>query len=172
MAPLAPSNTPRFRVHYTNAGVQHAFQMRSSSSPAAVGAAANAFLTALNVSLYLITIDFVDWAPSGSDIFNPVVTGIEGNTYGAGVPPEVNKAVAINFVGRTSGGRRVRVAVFGATGFALNYRASAGEVPSVDAAISVLQASTNEFRGIDNIGPIWKTYANFKSWDHWVKELR
>jgi len=172
LLPLPTSNTPRFRVHYDNNGLDHSFQMRSSQSPAAIGAAANSFLTALSTLLSLITITFVEFAPAGSDIFNPVVTGIEGNTYGAGVPTIVQQTTAVNFVGRTTGGRRLRIAVFGVLGFAQNWRAVAGEVPAVDAAIAQLIAKPLEFRGIDNLVPVWKTYANIKAWDHWVDQVR
>lgn len=172
MAPLSPSNTPRFRIFYAGGGLQHSFQMRSNQSPASIGTAANAFLTALTPVLFSLVIDHVEFAPAGSDIFNPVVTGIEGNPYGAGASPIANLAWGWNFIGRTSGGRRVRVAVFSSTVLALNYRASAGEVAAVDAARGSLVANSLSWLGIDGVTPVWKTYANVKPFDHWVKELR
>lgn len=172
MAPLSPSNTPRFRVHYIGGGLEHSFQMRSNQSPASIGTAANAFLAALAPLLHVITISFVEFAPAASDIFNPVTTGIEGNSYGTGTAPTANTAIAVNFIGRTSGGRRVRVAIFNVTGLALNYRATAGEVAAVDAARATLVANSLSWLGIDGIVPVWKTYADIKAWDHWVDQLR
>jgi hypothetical protein len=58
-------------------------------------------------------IDEVQFAASGSNIFNPVVTGIEGNSYGSGGVSAPNAAFFLSFVGRTSGGRRARLFVFG-----------------------------------------------------------
>lgn len=172
MAPLPPSNTPRFRIHYGGGGEEHTFQMRSNQSPASIGIAANAFLSALSPAIFSIVIQFVEFAPAGSDIFNPVVTGIEGNLYGVGASPIANLAWAWNFIGRTTGGRRVRVAVFPAQILALNYRAEAGENAAIDAARNSLVANSLSWLGIDGIVPVWKTYANVKPFDHWVKVLR
>lgn len=172
MAPLLPSNTPRFRFHYANGANQHTLQVRSHESPASIGARVHDFLTALGVAITEITMDFVDFAPAGSDIFNPVTTGIEGNSYGLGVPAVTQQVAAINFIGRTPGGRRVRYAVFGAASVATNYRFSAGENSLVDAAIAVLVASGSQLRGIDDLTPVWKTYANVKPFDHWVEQVR
>jgi hypothetical protein len=172
MAPLAPSNTARFRFHYSAVTLQHTFQIRSGASPAAVGTFVGALHTALGNTLFLHTITSVDWAPAGSDIFNPVVTGIEGTSYGSGAGSDFNEPWALTFVGRTAGGRRARISLFGFTTLSGNYRVAPGEMANVDAAIAVLQGAGSNCLGIDGLVPVWRTYANVSVNDHWVKEGR
>jgi hypothetical protein len=172
MAPLPPNNTARFRVHYTVIGNQHSMQIRSGVSPASLGSFINALYTNLGVDVFATVIDFVDWAPAGSDIFNPVTTGIEGNTYGSGAGATENIPWALTFIGRTSGGRRVRFAVFGYKSLSSNYRVTAGEQASIDGVITLLQSVGSGVVGIDNIAPVWKTYADVQVNDHWLKVVR
>ena len=172
MAPLPPSNTARYKIHYTINSFSHTMQLRSSGSPAAVGTFVDTFFTDLVPLLFNRVIDSVEFAASGSDIFNPVVSGIEGNSYGAGSPLPDQVPWALNFIGRTSGGRRVRIAVFGPVSLGTNYRWVAGEAPSVDAAIATLSGAGSLIEGIDGLTPIWKTYANVKPFDHWIGEVR
>src|SRR5215204_5118922 len=122
MIPLPPSNTPRFRIHYDQLTLQHSFQIRSLESPTSIGTMIGDFLTSLAAQIMPLTISMVDWAPAGSDIFNPVVTGKEGVTYGTAVVLDAPKAYSLGFLGRTSGGRRVRLFVFGVNTLATNYR--------------------------------------------------
>lgn len=172
MAPLLPSNTARFRINYSAVGLQHSHQVRSTASPAAVGTFVAALHNALNNTMFIHTITSVDFAASGSDIFNPVTTGIEGTTYGTGAGAEFNEPWAITFVGRTSGGRRARMAIFGMTTLGSNYRIGPGEIANVDNAIGVLQAAGANCLAIDGLVPVWRTYANVQVNDHWVKETR
>ena len=172
MAPLAPSNTARFRVHYTTVGQDHTAQFRSGASPASFGSFYNAFASSLSAAIAPQSIDFIDWAPAGSDIFNPVTTGIEGNIYGvSSVVPQM-AAWALTFVGRTSGGRRGRVAIFGVNDLGTNYRYTALESVVVDAAIAILVANTSFCLGIDGLPVVWHSYADVQVNDHWVKHLR
>jgi hypothetical protein len=172
MAPLPPSNTPRFRFHYTVIGRQHTLQLRSPSSPSGIAGFVNAYFTAFGVDLFATILDFADWAPAGSDIFNPVTTGLEGHTYGSGVGNLENTPWAYTFIGRTPGGRRVRLNQYGAKSLSANYRFTAGEQATVDAVIALLNIPGSQLRGIDNTIPIWKTYANAQVNDHWIKRVR
>lgn len=172
MAPLAPSNTPRFRVHYTVIGVQHSLQIRSGVSPGALGSFVAALYTNLGVDVFGTTIDFVDWAPAGSDIFNPVTTGIEGNAYGSGAGNQEFIPWAFTFLGRTSGGRRARFAIFGAKSLSGNYRVTAGEQATVDGVVALLQSVGSGVVAIDGLPAVWKTYADVQVNDHWLKNVR
>lgn len=172
MAALPASNTARFRFHYTTVGENHTVQFRSASSPAVMGILFQQLLTALGASIFVVTVNTVDWAPSGSDIFNPVTTGIEGTSYGVGAGATFNAPWAVTFVGRTSGGRRVRAAIFGMSTIAGNYRFAPGESAQVDAAINVLQGAGSNIVGIDGVVPVWYDYANVQVNDHWVKIIR
>ena len=174
MAPLAPSNTSRYKIFYTNVGIKHQFEVRVGSvSPSALGIYVDNFFTALAGTIFLTTIDEVQFAPSGSDIFNSVSSGIESNTYSSGAGAPTDAANFVGFVGRTSGGRRSRLFIYGTTvNGSVDYRSSAGESAAIDAAIAVLVAPSDAFLAIDGLKPLWKSYANLGVSAHWQKALR
>lgn len=172
MAPLAPSNTARFRFFYTVIGVQHSIQIRTSSSPASIAGFMNAYWSAFATELFGLTVDFVTFAAIGSDIFNLVTTGLEGNTYGTGAGSQENIPWAYTFIGRSPGGRRVRITQFGAKQLSGNYRTTAGEHAQIDAVIGILQILPSQLLAVDGLVPVWKTYADNQVNDHWVKEVR
>jgi len=116
--------------------------------------------TALSPILYATTVDKVEYAPSGSSIFNPVTSGIEGNTYGSGAGSTAVAPYFYGFIGRSSGGRRVRFDIFGSTILGLDYRFQPGEDANIDGAVLVPQASALDFLAIDGIKPTWYSYVN------------
>lgn len=173
LPPLAPSNTARFRVNYTVGGEQHDFQVRSAPvSPSALGVQVDTILSALAAVLNQVTIDSIEFAASGSNVFNIVTTGIEGNTYGSGAGGGSARANYIDFIGRSSGGRRVRLAVFGLKVDATDYRFVSGENTAVDNTITSLNAAVGSFLAIDGISPQWYSYANAGVNAHWQKAVR
>jgi hypothetical protein len=172
MAALPENNTARFRFHYSTAGFDHSLQVRSASSPLVVGTLVDQWFTDIGIAGITATMNFVDWAPSGSNIFNPIATGIEGNTYGTPSFTPDKRAYAYVFVGRTAGGRRVRWMRFGATTHTDDYRIVAGESAFIDAAIGRLVANAAAIVGIDGLPVVWKSYVNVKPNDHWVKRSR
>jgi len=172
MAPLPPNNTARFKVFYTTIGHQHTLEIRSGASPGAVGVIVDQFFTALSAISFLKTIDEVQFAASGSNVFNAVTSGIEGNTYGVGAGSITDVPVYIDFVGRSSGGRRVRLASFGHGSVGVDYRYLAGESIPVDAAVSVLQSAGGSLLAIDGLTPIWKAYANGGYNAYWQRAIR
>jgi hypothetical protein len=173
VAPINPNNTPRFRAHYTTIGHQHSVQLRSAGSPFAIGVFLGSYFDAFGLTAADITVDFVDWAPAGSDVFNPVTVGIEGTTY-TGDPAAVDHSAAwaYTFIGRTSGGKRVRMAQFGALYLGTDYRFIAGESSPLDNVINILQGAGSLLLGIDGLTPLWKDYCDVQVNDHWVKRLR
>lgn len=172
MAPLNPNNTPRFRVFYTTIGHQHSLQVRSPYSPAALGGFITNYFGAFGVTCATAVIDFVDFAPSGSDIFNPVTTGVEGTTFTGGTSVAESAAWEFTFIGRSSGGRRVRYSRFGALYLGTDYRIVAGESTPIDNVVAQLNAAGSNLVCIDGLRPVWKTYADCGVNDHWVKVLR
>lgn len=172
MAPLLPSNTARFKCLYTQLGVQHDVQIRSAASPAVVGTMFDALFTVLTAAIASLSIDEVQFAPSGSNIFNPVTTGIEGNTYGIGGHPLSDAATFWGLVGRTSGGRRVRLFFFGMGGMGVDYRYAAGENATADSLYSTAQAFGTDLIAIDGLVPTIKSYVNAGVNRLWVKNLR
>jgi hypothetical protein len=149
-------------------------ELRSHLSPAAIGALFNGIMVAAGGLVYQTSLDLVEFAPSGSDVFNPVTTGFEGTVYpGAGVSGAVTPASFFtSFIGRSTGGRRARIYLYGVNTTATDYRFLPGENANVDAVIGVLQGSGSDLRAIDDIPPIWKSYANAGVSAHWQKALR
>jgi len=172
MAPLPPDSTPRFKVFYTGGLNDHDFQVRSHLSPAAIGVDIDAFLTALAARMHLITVNQVQFAASGSNVFNPVTTGIEGQSYSSGAAITQEAPNYIDFIGRSTGGKRTRITLFGVSGLGADFRWAAGEDSAVDAAIAVLIAAGSDFRCIDDLAPVWKPYANAGVNAHWQKATR
>lgn len=172
MAPLPASNTPRFRVFYTNAGKQHTLNIRSHDSPAALGVNVSDLFNVLSPLLNPTTVNTVEFAASGSNIFNLVTTGIEGMAVGGGSPPPVAPSIYTNFIGRSSDGRRVRLAFFGLVSVAVDFRWLPTENAQIDAAIALLNLASNHFVSIGDIKPVWKAYANAGYNAYWQKEIR
>jgi hypothetical protein len=172
MAPLPANSTPRFRVHYSNAGEGHVMDIRSHDSPLALGLNVDDLLTALSPLLLLTTVETVEFAASGSNVFNLVTSGIETNTYGSGAGGVQSPSNYINFIGRSSDGRRVRLAVFGVNNVAQDYRWNPGDNSNVDAAIAALNVAANHFVTIGDIKPVWKSYANAGFNAYWQKAIR
>jgi len=175
MAPLPPESTPRYKINYSVVGGDfHSAIVRAPApvSPATFGTWADGFFTALAPEMYGITIGTVDFAPSGSNIFNPVTSGIEGNTYGTGTQPAQAKPYSLSFVGRSPDARRGRLFIFGPKFGDDTYRFNFGENTAVDAAIDELRAPSGWPMGIGGQELIWKSYANFGVNDHYIKKMR
>lgn len=137
-----------------------------------MGGWVNNFWNTFTTNLYALTLDFAEFAPTGSDIFNIVTTGYEGVTWGLNVPPNEQKAWAFTFVGRTAGGHRSRITQFGAQTLGTDYRVISGELAFMTNVLGVLAGSSGVLLGIDNLPIVWKNYADVQVNDHWVKELR
>jgi hypothetical protein len=162
-----------FELFYTNGGNQHSQQMRTGVlSPATFGTVMDLYYTGLASKLYSTTIDFVTFRSAGSNVSNIVTTGIEGNVYGSGAPSTLNEPLYIDFVGRSSGGRRVRFTQFGCNDLATDYRFIAGESAAVDATIAFMNASSNAWYAIDGLKAIWKSYANTGLNSYWQRKQR
>ena len=174
MAPLPPENTARYWVDYSVGGINHSFQVRfdGTTSPSALGSTLNAFLNTLAPLLNQIIIEGVRFAPEGTNISNPVVTGIEGNTYGVGTPAANETADFLNFVGRTAGGRRVTLAIYGILEVDDFYRLNASESTIVASAVAILNGEEGLFLGIDGLNPVWKPYVNNAASGYWQRNLR
>jgi hypothetical protein len=174
LEPLPANNTARYKFHYHNAAHNHVTTIRASGvhSPSNVGDQVDILFEALDPILVETTIDLVEFAPLFSDIFNPVVSGIEGNTYGSTVANGTNAPWFYGFVGRSSGGRKAKFMIFGALDLGQNYRFSPGENVATDAAVLVPQASANAFFAIDAIKPTWYGYVNAGADAYWQRKGR
>jgi hypothetical protein len=101
-----------------------------------------------------------------------VTSGIEGNIYSSGAGAVSEAPHFYGFVGRSSGGRRWRLDVFGSRTLGDNYRLSPGENTDVDAAAAVLRDVDFGIVGIDDLPVNVYTYTNVGANAYWQRELR
>jgi hypothetical protein len=172
MAPLPPDGTPRFKFNYFVSVVPHSFQVRSHASPSAIGALVDDFMTALSPALFGLEIATVDFAADGSDIFIPVTTGIEGNTYGSGEGSVLQRPWFYGFQGRGATGRKWHLDVFGAVSLATNFRWSPGESEAVDNAVAILQTFGSSLVDIADAEVTVYTYVNAGDNAHFQRKAR
>lgn len=174
MAPLPHNNTPIYFVDYSVGGETHTMEVRAAApvSPSTFGTNMNAFLDAIDALFNQITILGVRFQAAGTNFSNPVVTGIEGNVYGSGAGTDDQVPIALNFVGRSSGGRRVRLMVFGFKFGLSGYRLSSVESPEVASGVALLNSTPNMFLAIDGVDPVWYPYANSLVNAYWQRKVR
>jgi len=145
-------------------------------APAAAVAVADAALVglfnALSAEIVATTISAVRVAAAGSDLAFPVASAIVGNSYGTGAASAATSARELTFTGRSSDGRRARIAVFGLNFAPTDYRITTSEAAWVGTALTALAAGASTFNSIGGLKPIWNGYANVGLNDHWVKEAR
>lgn len=180
---LPPSNTPRYWVDYRANGADHALQLRyagGTSSPPPDSLFITLVAGWLSQLANLMPSDFevigARFAPAGTDVTLPcdAPTGV---STGAGSPAQAERAAFLTFVGRTALGRKVRVAVIGASaspasegGAFANYRVTTAENVDVADAYAVLQSIATV--GIDGSGVTWYPYVNCGYNAYWQKAVR
>lgn len=174
MAPLPHNNTAIFYVDYTVINVQHTFELRATGglSPASLGTFLNTFLGHLSADILSLTVNLVRFAAAGSNVSNPVTTGIEGTVYGSGAGTPDSVPAFLNFIGRSTGGRRVRLAVFGYKTNFSNFRLLNSEDTHVADAVGDLNGLANGALAIDGIKPVWYPYANVGFSAYWIRQVR
>lgn len=175
MAPLPPSSTARVFYDYSQGPVQHTLMVRVTEAAAQADIDANveAFLNAIAPILVASTITGVRRAELGSDVTLPITSAIQGDTFGAGAGDISSSARQISFTGRSPGGRKARVSMFGLNFAPTDYRFSGGENGAARDAWESLGTDADVFIGIDGLSPVlWHQYANVGLNDHYVKEAR
>jgi hypothetical protein len=171
---LNPNNTARYKTFYTVMGQQHDFQVRANAifSPSTLGTFIAALFDALDPALYATTIDYSQYAASGSNVFNTVTTGAESSTYGSGAGSGLLIPQYIGFQGRSTGGHKVRLSIYGIKPEENDYRFNPADSAEVDAAIVVLNATANGALAIDGLKPLWYSYANTGFNAYWQRAQR
>lgn len=172
MTPLPPDGTPRFKINYNTASFDHSFQVRSHSSPSAIGTLIDAFLTQLSPALFDWNVLTVEFAATSSDIFLPVVSGIEGNNYGGGSPTVQEEAWFYGFQGRGATGRKWHLDVYGAISLGTNYIWQPGEYTVMDNAVAALQAFGTALVDIADAEVTVYTYVNAGVNAHYQRKIR
>jgi len=172
MAPLPPESTPRYRVVYSGNGHQHTQEWRSHLSPSALNTLLEQLWTEMSPLLYSTTIDDVQFAADGSNIFNSVTMDIVGNVYGSGSGSVSTVPYFISYIGRSSDGRRLRVYFYNVNELGVDYRFGAGENANVDDTIADLIAAGSDLVTIGDLTPVWKSYANGGISAYWQRNVR
>lgn len=178
MAPLPVESTARLFVDYTTCSEQHTMMVRYGVGGSVSDAIAmlDAFLIALDDFVLAATIDGARVSDLGSTVTYPVAwTGAAG--FGDGTGTHYKTANYLDFVGRSIGGRRVRLAVFGAVFHADtvgtgDYRFNATDEARVAAALAVLEASSDTPVAIDGDPAVWQQYANCGVNAYWRNHIR
>lgn len=174
MAPLNPNNTGRYFVDYTVGIHEHTAMVRANAalSPASFGTQINNLLTALTPVLFALTIVRIRWAASGSNVSNPVASGIEGSVYGGSAPANNDYPKFLDFVGRSTGGRRVRNTWFGYKGGLDDFRVTTAESTAIAAALPNITGGANSWLSIDGLKPVWYNYVDVGYNAYWQRAVR
>lgn len=174
MSALPEDNTARYKAFYTAVGETHTAQVRAGGvhSPSGFGTWLDGLLTQLAGALYPVQVTKVEFAATGSNIFNIVTTGIEGNAYGTGTPTGIFKPQFVAFQGRSSGGHRARLSFYGMKAEEDDFRFENGENTNVDNAIAFMQTVSPYAYAIDGLRPSWYIYANTGFNAYWQRKNR
>jgi hypothetical protein len=183
VAPLPDNNTGRYFVDYLANGREHTvmFRYAAGAAPNAPGIAflesCRAFLEEMAAAMptdYAMVA--ARYSASGTNFTIPLAAPIV-EAAGA-VTPNLSDAPSYwNFIGRTLGGRQVKLMMLGVGDDASepnaqgkNYRLTTAERPTVAAAVGVLNSSGQV--AIDNLEPTWYTYVNLGYHSYWTRKLR
>jgi len=174
LPPLPASNTPRYKLKYSVGGFAHTMTMRVSSGILASSASSAyaSLLAAMAPTCWNITVQGLEFAELGSDVFNP--RSYDGApSFGLGTGGAEQSIRAASLVGRTTGGRKVRVFVYG---YKLeeggNARTTTTENGDIASVVTLMNTFTEHFLAIDGLIPTWRNYVNLDHNDHWVAQIR
>ncbi len=175
LTPLPEDNTERWWIIYTNNGTTHRMMARTLVGLTAASMSTNfqSIFAALTGTLNATTIVGMEKASKGSGVRNPQ-TYSGTTTFGSGTELDTDgRARALSFVGRSAGGRKSRLFLFGVKAIPEgDYRVDTTESAGVASAVIALNLPAGSFLSIDELKPIWKAYANIGYSDHWIKEYR
>lgn len=174
MAPLDPTNTPRYFIDYIS-GEEHTMMFRCAApmSPAAFGTFIDDIFSDLNALMNQISIIGVRFAAAGSNVTNPVTTGLGSTTYGVGgVAVGADRSKFLGFQGRSSDGRRVSAQLYSLADIESSYRYTPVEAAQVDTVIGKMNAEPNFGLTISGQKAVWKSYFNTTDSAYWQKRLR
>ncbi len=175
MAPLAPNNTAQLFFDYQQGSFEHTLMMRPSPSSTLEGVAAivDDVLTALATVIVATTIVRVRLQQAGANFSTPVDLSVVGLTYGSGTNPSNVVPTFMTFVGRSTGGRRTKLTIFGIDGaLPADWRWTRGESTVVAGALGVLEAGASQYVAIDNAAITWYAYANTGYNAYWIRNVR
>jgi len=175
MAPLPINNTAVLFVDYIVSNHNHTMQLRFNDTASAGDAiaVADAFLTALDDRIFTLTILGARVRDQGGSVTYPV-TWTGAASYGAGTAGDYTSGWYFDFVGRSIGGRRGRVSVFGAAFLndTNDYRFELTDNIAYGAAMAVLEAGSGVPVAIDGDPINFNQYVNSGVNAYWRNHLR
>lgn len=185
MADYAPNFTARYRLKYSVAGKSHKALIRLPDTPdysviQATGISVfNSLFTALNS---LIWSDFSVIGAEGcmkdSSIFVPVSAPTYTGSVATTGRPSSAAALSVSFMGRTTGGLRWTMFLYGlnlnpqSVTPSQDFRVAASESTAIAAGIAALTARVADVCGNDGNQVVFYPYVNVKYNDYWVKRVR
>lgn len=183
---FAPDVTPRAKIYYRAAGLEHVMQFRGNpgESMLSTTARADAAFAALKTGLHTLIVDDFTILRGGYIAQN---SNLEFPYTPAAVTPGAaiksgfsvqDKISHLTFQGRTTGGARSSVKLYGTQWspdvttptILADFKLQAAESAPVAAAISGLQ-SVN-LHGIDGLTITWYLYVTLKVNDKWLRVAR
>jgi len=139
----------------------------------AIETAIGAFLTAVGGLVGSSLITAVRGQNAGSNVSFPFpISSLVGVTFGTGSTNSETVPFFVDFVGRSTGGRRVRLTLFGKSGSLSDYKLTTSESTEVAAALVVLNNATGTFLSIDGLQPFWYPYADVGVNAYWQRQQR
>jgi hypothetical protein len=186
MADYAPNFTPRYVFNYTSAGAPHSMQVRVARgtvrADAAVTSKLAVVLSSMSTALLIgFAVTSGTYYPEDGDIGFPVVLGdlIEVEGSSAVVPNATYRAVQLRFEGRGDQGGRTSLSVFGTVFVDLDgdpilrdFRILSSENVPIASVITALSELAPQFVAMGSTTTVWKSYANVKFNDAWVRKIR
>lgn len=175
MAPLPANNTPRVKITYQNAIASHdvVIRMVADSDLAALEASFATFVAQVTTSFHFSEITGVQVAADGSDLFfDAPGSSLIGVDWGSGAAIADTNAQFANWVGRSTGGRRAKIYLFGWKDVISGYRLTSAESSGVLNSVAELNDNAVLYTAIDGLQTTWKGYVNVKPNDHWVHDSR
>jgi hypothetical protein len=176
MAPLNPNNTGRFWLAYTDGVNPHEMMVRYGvgADLATIKESVHNFLTTQEGKLYLITILGARFSGPGSNVSSPTIwTG--SADYGTGEMPAERAPFEGCFLGRTSGGRRMRLFLYGLT-WAVpgTFRIASAGGNEVETGLDAIMTGQDDgvFWAIDNLRPTMYTYMDVQYNSYWEEQAR
>jgi hypothetical protein len=174
VAPLNPNSTKRYFYEYQNSQNKHVLMVRASEGATDADVDGDLALLMGDIGGNFVASVFTGAtkADAGSDIALPFSSGAVGDSFGTGTAIKQYDATALTFVGRTPGGRRTKVSIFGFKNDLSEFRMTSAESSDVANAVGHLNSFGFSFIAIDSLTAVWNGYADIKANDHWVKKAR
>lgn len=174
MAPLPHNSTALYYFDYTVGGFNHTSELRAEGghSPSSAAGLFIAICENFSPAMYESTLNTVRFQAQGSNFSNIVASGLEGETWGSGAQPVDDAGKFINFVGRGTLGRRVRMAIFGYKNAYSTFRITGAESPAASDSVDLLNASDLYGYAIDGTKAVWYNYVNTGLNAYWQRNVR